>query len=90
MRWPNYSPARAAGVAGSFGTREIADMAVMDEDAAIEKKDVLKARGYIWSPGGLGDRNAGIATWGRIKRSGCCASRPRTGTRIDAGAGANL
>jgi len=43
MRWRSRSPAQATGIAGSLGAGEIADMAVMARDAAIEKKDVLKA-----------------------------------------------
>jgi len=31
-----------------------ADTAVMARDAAIEKKDVLEARGYSWSAGEIG------------------------------------
>jgi len=29
-------------------------VAAMGRDAAIEKKDLLKARGYLWSPGEFG------------------------------------
>ena len=43
------------------------------EDAAIEKKDILKARGYTGAPESSGDRSAGIATWRTPRRrQRCC------------------
>jgi hypothetical protein len=57
-------------------------MAVMGKDAAIEKKDVLKARAYSWSPGEFGrprcwhrdvsdaDKAAAEASWLRVNVMG--------------------
>ena len=43
-----------AGVAGPLGTSERPTWRLWARDAAIEKKDILKARGYAWRPGECG------------------------------------
>ena len=48
---PRY---RSARITSSFGTGANADMAVMGERRRHREEDVLKARGYTWSPGEFG------------------------------------
>jgi hypothetical protein len=74
-------------------------------DAVIEKRHILKARGYAWSPGEFGrpkcwyrdvqNAKAAEVSWlranvmGRITSYGHCALQRGIDIPIDAGAGAN-
>src|SRR5262249_7201730 len=44
----------AAGISGSLGTARQPTCRLWARDAVIEKKDLLKARGYSWSAGEFG------------------------------------
>ena len=73
MRWRKHSPAR-----GRLAFQALLEQARLPtwrlwaRDAAIEKKDALKARGIPGAQESSGDRNAGIATFWRPRRQQRC------------------
>jgi hypothetical protein len=55
MRWRNRSPAQGwLALQALLGQARLPTWRLWARDAAIEKKDVLKTRGYAWSPGEFG------------------------------------
>jgi DNA polymerase-3 subunit epsilon len=51
-------------------------------DAAIEKKDALKARGYTWSPGEFGRTEMLVSRHGRRRKGGRGVVAPRKRDRV--------